>query len=312
MTGTEGRRTVSRISAIIPVRNRPRFLREAVESLVATGFPNLEVLIVDDGSEDDTLDRARELERRFPSVVRALRHADGGNHGPGASRNLGVRAAGGEYVCFLDSDDVVLPHRFRRAVPLMETDGTIDAVCEPFLIDDGHGPRSPEPVRDPGRFRLGSGGRWHTNTVLMRRRCFLDLGGFSERLRTCEDLVLWGKLNLTARIDTSGRRPVAVYRRHSGNESQVLENSLRAYLEVMDWANSRALEERERASLHEAVWGKALYVSDRLRRNGRPALALRMLLSAVKVHPAFASRRSLWKNLLRDAMDTGFGTWKHR
>ena len=303
---------ISRVSAIIPVRNRPHFLREAVESLIATGFPNLEILIVDDGSEDDTLERARELERRFPAVVRALQHADEGNHGPGASRNLGVLAAAGEYVCFLDSDDVVLPDRFRRAVPLLAADATIDAVCEPFLIEDGDGPLSPAPVREPGRFRLGSGGRWHTNTVLMRRESFLDLGGFSERLRTCEDLVLWGKLKLASRIDTRGSEPVAVYRRHSTNERLVLENSLWAYLEVMHWAKSRTLEATERTALQDAVWGKALFVSDRLRRSGRPALALRMLLAALRSHPAFASRPGLWKNLFRDAVDMGIGTWKHR
>jgi hypothetical protein len=53
------------------------------------------------------------------------------------------------------------------------------------------------------------------------------------------------------------------------------------------------------------VWGKAIYVSDRLRRDGRPGLAIRMLLAAVRLHPSFALSARLWKNLVRAALETG-------
>ena len=299
------------VSAIVPVHNRAEHLAAAVESLIAPRYPGLEIVIVDDGSVDRTLEVARELSDRFPEV-RTIRHADGGNHGPGASRNLGVRAAGGRYVCFLDSDDVVLPHRFERAVRLMEGDDTIDAVCEPFLVDAGRGPKRAVGEGESRRFAIGSRKRWHTDSVLIRRRRFLDLGGFSERLRTCEDLVLWGKLNLSARIENGGTEPVAVYRLHPGNTDVILENSLKAHLEVLEWARARALDKETRASLSDVVWGKTLYVSDRLRRNGHPKLAFRMLLAAVRINPAFAIRRSLWKNLLRSAIEGGTGTWEPR
>ncbi|HYO47096.1 MAG TPA: glycosyltransferase family A protein [Gemmatimonadota bacterium] len=300
----------SQVSAIIPVRNRPGFLLEAVESLIATAYPNLEILIVDDGSEDETLNCAGELERRFPAIVRTVQHGDGRNHGPGASRNLGVRAVGGKYVCFLDSDDVVLPHRFERAVRLLENDESIDAVCEPFLTDDGQRPYDVEPEKRPGLTRLGSGGRWNTDTVLLRRRCFLDVGGFSERLRTCEDLVLWGKLILSSRIEESGTEPVAIYRRHGKNTDVILENSLGAHLEVMRWAKKRDLDDGRREALLEIVWGKMLYVSDRLRRDGRPLQAMRMLLATVMAHPAYATRTGFWKNLVWGGVEKGTGLRK--
>lgn len=296
---------IRQVSAIIPVRNRADLLLEAVESLIATGYPDLEILIVDDGSEDETLHRARELEMRFPSVVRMMQHGDGRNHGPGASRNLGVRAAGGEYVCFLDSDDVVLPHRFARAVRLLENDESIDAVCEPFLTDDGEGLHSGETEKGTGIIRLGAGGRWFTGTVLLRRRWFLEAGGFSERLRTCEDLVLWGKLILTARIEASGTEPVAIYRRHSGNTDVILENSLAAHLEVLQWAKNHVLDDGKKEVLLDLVWGKMLYVSDRLRRNGRHLRALRVLLATVVAYPAFVKRARFWKNLVWGGIEKG-------
>lgn len=301
-----------RVSVIVPVRDGVEFLAASVESLIDTCYPNLEVLIVDDGSKDGTLELALELSRRFPSVVRVLRHPDGENHGPGASRNLGARAADGAYLCFLDSDDVVLPHRFRRAVRVLDSDETIDAVCEPFLVDEGQGLRHAVPRLKPDRLQLGAEGRWNTDSILIRRDCFLELGGFSERLRTCEDLVLWGKLGLTARIDNEGTEPVAIYRRHAGGTVNVLENTLLAYLEIDAWARSRSQDRRTRELLREAIWGKALYVSDRLRRAGRPARAMRMLLAAARRQPAFGVRRELWKNLLGAALDAGRGSWKHR
>ena len=301
-----------RVSVIVPVRDGVEFLAASVESLVETGYPNLEVLIVDDGSKDGTLELALELSRRFPSVVRALRHPDGGNHGPGASRNLGARAADGAYLCFLDSDDVVLPHRFQRAVLLLESDESIDAVCEPFLVDEGQGPFRAVLRLKPDGLQLGAGGRWHTDSILIRRDCFLEVGGFSERLRTCEDLVLWGKLGLTARIENEGTEPVAIYRRHAGGTVNVLENTLLAYLEIDAWARERSLNRRTKELLREAVWGKALYVGDRLRRVGRPARAMRMLLAAVRRKPGFGVRRELWKNLLGAALDAGRGSWKNR
>jgi glycosyltransferase involved in cell wall biosynthesis len=132
-----------RVSVIVPVWDRAEHLAAAVESLMGTGYPNLEIVIVDDGSKDGTLELAFELSRRFPSVVRIVRHHDGENHGPGASRNLGARVAEGEYLCFLDSDDLVLPRRFRRAVRLLESDSALDAVCEPFRWMKDKGLASP-------------------------------------------------------------------------------------------------------------------------------------------------------------------------
>lgn len=301
-----------RVSAIVPVLDRVGFLAASVESLIETRYPNLEVLIVDDGSMDGTLELGFELSRRFPSIVRIIRHPDGGNHGPGASRNLGARVAGGTYVCFLDSDDVVLPHRFRRAVRVLEADDTIDAVCEPCLVDDGHGPYRAESGIKPDRLPLGAWGRWNTNSILIRRDLFLDMGGFSERLRTCEDLVLWGKLNLAARLEMDGIEPVAVQRRHAGGTPTVLENSLRAYVEIDAWAKGRALDSETKVLLQKAVFGKALYVTDRLRRNGRPGRAMRMLLVAARHQPSFGLHRGFWRNLFGAALDTGRGFWKHR
>ncbi|HET7692438.1 MAG TPA: glycosyltransferase family A protein [Gemmatimonadota bacterium] len=296
----------SPVSVIIPVHNRPEFLLGAVDSLIATRYPALEIVIVDDGSSDDTLIRARQLEERFPRLIRVFQHHDRGNHGPGTSRNVGVRMSSGEYVCFLDSDDVVLPNRFHVAVPLLDGDPAIDGVAERFLVQEGQtGP----PMEEPGRAVPLEGVpgpriRWHTNSILLRRRCFLEAGGFSERLRTCEDLALWLKLLLSARIVPGGPDPVVVNRRHEGNLDVILENSLLAYLEALAWTRGRGLQPERIAALREVIWGKTLFVCDRLMRRGDFRLAIRMLRSSARANPAFLLRTRYWRNMLRALLST--------
>jgi glycosyltransferase involved in cell wall biosynthesis len=294
--------TGPRISAIIPVHDRSGSLKEAVESLIATRYPDLEIVIVEDGSGAETMSRVRSLTERFPGVVRTVRHPDGRNHGPGASRNRGVLTSTGEYICFLDADDVVLPHRFACAPSMLEGERPIDGVCERFLREGEASTNPPTLSEERGGLRealLGPGIRWHTSSILLRKRCFLDVGGFSESLRTSEDWVLWIKLALVARIADGGTEPVAVYRRHGENTEPVLENSLLAFLEVLRWSRGRGLAESRTGAVREGAWGKLLYVCDRLFRQGRPGHAARMLMASVATVPSFALRIGFWRNLLR-------------
>jgi glycosyltransferase involved in cell wall biosynthesis len=296
------------ISAIVPVHDRPDSVKEAVGSLLATGYPRLEIVIVDDGSGEETVSRLRELERAHGSGLRVVRHPDGGNHGPGASRNLGVRMAQGEYVCFLDSDDIVLPGRFARAVAILDADPDVDAVCEPYLKSDDRLAEEPVAVGPRGGLRetlAGPGVRWHTDSILIRRRVFLDLGGFSEALRTSEDWVLWTKLGLAGRVADGGADPVAVYRRHGNNTQPPLENSLLAFLEVLRWSRRRDLERGRLTAVRRGAWGKLLFVADRLREEGRPGRAARLLVESVAASPAFALRAAFWRNLLAAVWQAG-------
>ncbi|HEY7472639.1 MAG TPA: glycosyltransferase family A protein [Gemmatimonadota bacterium] len=302
--------TAARISAVIPVHDRSGLLEEAVESLVATRYGDLEIVIVEDGGGEETAARARALAERHPGVVRTVRHPDGRNHGPGASRNRGVQVSTGEYICFLDADDIVLPNRFARAPSALDADAALDGVGERFLREEG----SPRARTASGDRRgltealLGPGIRWHTSSILLRRRCFLDVGGFSESLRTSEDWVLWVKLALVARIGDGGAEPVAVYRRHGENTAPVLENSLLAFLEVMRWSKARGLGGPRVARVRSGAWGKLLYVCDRLRRQGRRRRAAAMLAAAAAAEPSFALRVGFWRNLIRCALPARTGS----
>src|SRR4051794_34991926 len=96
------------VSTIIPVFNRAGMLREAVASVLPQTYRPIEIIIVDDGSTDDTPQAIRDLERHHPEV-RGLRRSNGG---AGLARETGRLEARGEFIQYLDSDDLLLPRKF--------------------------------------------------------------------------------------------------------------------------------------------------------------------------------------------------------
>lgn len=97
------------VSTIIPVHNRPEMLREAVESVLAQTYRPIEIVIVDDGSTDETTAVGEAFQASHPDTIRFLRK---GNGGPGLAREAGRRLARGEFIQYLDSDDLLLPNKF--------------------------------------------------------------------------------------------------------------------------------------------------------------------------------------------------------
>jgi SAM-dependent methyltransferase len=110
-----------RVSVVIIFLNEGRFLPEAVDSVFAQTNTDWELLLVDDGSSDDSGHIARSIVERHPGRVRYLEHPDHANCGTSAARNLGIHHARGEFVAFLDADDVWLPHKLERQLALMRS-----------------------------------------------------------------------------------------------------------------------------------------------------------------------------------------------
>jgi glycosyltransferase involved in cell wall biosynthesis len=99
--------------------NGEKFLEEAVDSVLAQSYPDWELLLVDDGSNDTSAHIAHPYVGRFPDKVRYLNHDNHHNRSASASRNLGNNSAKGELIAFLDADDVWLPHKLERQVEIM-------------------------------------------------------------------------------------------------------------------------------------------------------------------------------------------------
>ncbi|WP_124639575.1 MULTISPECIES: glycosyltransferase family 2 protein [Amniculibacterium] len=126
------------ISVIIPVYNAERFLKKAVES--ALQFDEVkEILLIEDGSPDQSLEVCQKLVD-MDSRIKLIQHADKGNHGAGATRNLGLEMASQEYIAFLDADDYYLPNRFDAERELFKDpkiEGVFGAIGTAFLSEKG-------------------------------------------------------------------------------------------------------------------------------------------------------------------------------
>lgn len=183
-----------RVSIIMPVRNRGGSMRKAVESVLTQTWPNWELLIVDDGSWDDTLDIAEILAARDPRI-RLIRQE---HLGVCAARNAGIADASGEFIAFLDSDNTWEPTFLGDMVTYMSRRGSISAYAT-IALDDGENVRyrygSPAPQS------LLRGNSIDLNVLVARRDAVQAVGGFDPSLRRAVDYDLILKLAAHAPID---------------------------------------------------------------------------------------------------------------
>jgi len=122
MAAIEGRRMNDaqppKVSVVVPAYNRERLILHALNSVLAQTFADFEILAVDDGSTDGTI---QAIQSCTDPRIRCLRHEK--NRGAAAARNTGIQAARGEYVAFLDSDDEWLPHKLERQTAALDACG---------------------------------------------------------------------------------------------------------------------------------------------------------------------------------------------
>jgi glycosyltransferase involved in cell wall biosynthesis len=186
------------VSVILPTYNRAVQLRRALASVLRQTYNDYEIIIIDDGSTDDT----QAVVAAFNSSVPIL-YSYQANRGRSAARNAGIKMAQGTLVAFLDSDDLFLPDKLKLQTELMNQNNHYG-----FTYTDSFGfseemhtllAQNPfvMPIREgwiyPNLLRL-SGTVITTPTVMARTSVLRDLGGFDEAMDTCEDLDLWRRI----------------------------------------------------------------------------------------------------------------------
>ncbi len=259
------------ISVVIPVFNAAPFVESAVRSALAQPETG-EVILVDDGSTDGSLEICEHLVAQF-AQVRLLRHANGENRGAGAARNLGIEHAVHPLVAFLDADDIFLPGRFRGVIRTLEAhpdaDGVYDAVGMIFEDEAAH--ERWEKANWPEVLRIrdailpeqlfeslarGGSGAFCTDGIVLRRELLQKSGNFNTRLRTGQDTHLWVRLAAVGRLYSSDvLSPVAMARVHSGNRVTGRPRQLQyagiqqVWGDLLKWAASRKLSAEQRRAL---------------------------------------------------------------
>jgi glycosyltransferase involved in cell wall biosynthesis len=214
----------SLVSVVIAAHDAERYLADAIESVLAQTHDQVELVVVDDGSEDGTAGVAH-------SYGSQLRYRYQAWAGAGAGRNRGVEMAAGGLIAFLDADDLFPPERLERQVQAFERDPSLDAVfgrVAEFRSDDADG-RSlggRRPVREPVASHLPT-------AMLIRRRAFDRVGPFTTEL-TLGEGIDWYARALDVGITTRMLPDVVLHRRlHEGSLGMVSEGSRDDYVRVV-------------------------------------------------------------------------------
>ncbi len=119
----------TKISVIIPFFNREKFLAEAVESVLAQKYRNWELILINDGSTDESANVAQSFVEKYQGKIFLYAHENGKNRGASSSRNLGIKHSKGQFITFLDSDDVFLPTTLETEIVAFERNPQAEVVC---------------------------------------------------------------------------------------------------------------------------------------------------------------------------------------
>lgn len=249
------------MSVVLPTRDRARWIARAVESVLAQTYQRLELLVVDDGSSDETQD----VLSRFGSEITLLTQPRTGVY---AARNFAAAHASGDLIAFIDSDDAWLPDRLASQVPLLARPevGLVfgDAIhVVPGALSTSR-PRTCFEVTPPRRGRVAGHFAWGnfvpTGTVLVRRSCLHEAGRFPQSHAVSADYLTWFRIAVHHELDFVPA-PVAEYTVHEGGISSDLGLSLRARIELFSAELERTSDPAVRAVLQQLVFNLGLHLA---------------------------------------------------
>ena len=278
------------VSVIIPTYNRARYLPTALDSIIAQTVKPLEIIVVDDGSTDDT----EQVVAFYHDSVSYIRQE---NAGPSAARNLGIRAARGSIIAFLDSDDAWLPLKLEKQLNCFTEKPDLGMIGTGYFnCDENLG----NPVWQAS-FKLAATEReeilirnlWPTPTLLIRRNCFDAVGMFDEEMKFAEDWDMWTRI-AQAFPATTVREPLVLTRKHqlslSGSSSN-LDYNYELWKKLI-------IRNRQRYSMNFVTFQKAksFYFFNRsysCNLNGDDRSELRYLLKSIVCWPFYAPKRPI-------------------
>jgi GT2 family glycosyltransferase len=245
------------VSVVMPAYNAARFLAEAVESVLRQTFSDLELLIVDDGSLDDTL----AIARRLAALDARLNVVATANGGPAAARNAALRIARGDFIALLDSDDVIDQQYLSKQLAVLRACPAASIVTANAINRGGGANFNGQPY-----WPETSGVQWLTTgdvigqedavciLSVFRRQVYEGVGGFNPAFSGNEDYEFWVRASRAGVVIVRNCEPLRVYRRLEGSLSSNEPRMIRGVLKVLRHTRG-LLDERspERAVLDRQI-----------------------------------------------------------
>lgn len=273
-------------SVIIPAFNRAPVLGRALESVRAQACQDFEIVVVDDGSRDDP---KSVVEAFADPRIRFVRQA---NQGGGAARNTGIDQAQGDFVAFLDSDDIFLPHHLEQMHALLK-DSTNLAGYARVRVDRGEGrvflkpPRALGPDENMANYLLADRGFTPTSTIVAPRVAAAEVR-FDEHLRVAEDTDFAIRMTMAGYRFVMLEAPSAVWRdgfdpnrlsaSRGGEELHAWLSRLRPQIPARAWHGARGWAYAKLIVRQHPLAALGLYLNALLRGCYRPKLAITVFL----------------------------------
>ena len=300
-----------RFSVVIPAFNAAATLARAIDSVRAQSWPAHEIIVVDDGSSDDTADIAR----RFGDAVRLIRQRNGG---VSVARNAGAAAATGDWLAFLDADDWYAPDRIQLHAAWIAEDATLDCLTGDYEYRDTNGTLLGTSMaqHESGRMmqaRAAGAARvvmetsaemtafvadhfGDTHTLSVPRARFIELGGYPTGFKVCEDVHFLTRLVARSRRIGVICQSLGVYVIHGGSAT-------RRDPVAAQWENVRTLTDLARLAgnfpgpvrqgvavrMHSARYNLGCALS----KNGQRIDAVRAVLPLLVARPGWKSLRNV-------------------
>lgn len=204
------------VSVVIPLYNKERYVGEALQSVLSQTVQDFEVVVVDDGSTDGSAERVAAIKDERIRLLRQI------NAGAAAARNTGIMAAQGEWIAFLDADDCWLPHNLEshfkqlgQHPDVLWSAGTFNrrsgTQVSPMKINRELLAAQSDSTVVRDALLLLPHGFLCTDTVLVRKSVFSEVGGMDQALRTAEDLDMWLRIALVHPRMAYCTEPIAEY-----------------------------------------------------------------------------------------------------
>lgn len=282
-----------KVSVIVPAHNARQYLPRTIESILNQTFQDFEIIIVDDGSTDMTGQIGQELARTRPGRV-AYIYQD--NQGPGAARNTGIKAAGGEYIAFIDADDLWLPTKLEKQAAILDRRPDVGLVYTDLFFFNhrdkivGHGSLRKYPL-PRGSTTLFFFFRYFmvTSTVMARKSLIRRNGPFREDIRVGEDYDFFMRLSTLASAEPVNEELLGKrYRKDSLSNLDYVVNNKNDILIYGEFIRKNpAFFKKHRRVLTRIMGRRTFSLGYWAMRGGRKSLALPYLVKAMGYEPSF-------------------------
>lgn len=266
------------ISVIIPTKNRQQFIGRAIKSVLAQTYQDFEILVVDDGSTDQT----QEVLKTFPDPrILFIRHEH--SRGGAAARNTGIAASGGRYIAFLDDDDEWLPEKLARQVSVIASGGhSLGGVCTGHVKVDEESGKIIEEWIPTQRGNLSKEIFYKnclstTSSLIFKKEVFEKVGLFDEALKSFQDYDMWVRIAQHFSFDYI-QEPLVKYYWHSiqiWNDLNALSKGVERIL----------LKHGGHRGVRKRMAGRYLYIGIRFCSEGNFGEGRKSFFKGIKVYP---------------------------